>query len=212
MTAEHERLVIYGADFILTNLECIKPCRTIGRNICLNYYKLGHQLSLFFILFWLSIIKLVLFVPLLSAVFCNEKMNANTANLLSAVPQPPSSSSSQRKKNKGGKQQMTTKIRKNQRNDNNGTEEGDDGDDGDDNEDAGEAGGGITNANKSGFMKSNTAYGDGNSDSWLDEEEPDRHKNVMPNLYNDANDDDDDDNAPDVDDNNNNTKYFGDGA
>ena len=71
MSPDLKYLINQGAETVLA-FECIKPCRRIGKIILIQYYKSGHSLGVIFIIWLLSLIKLILFYPLLEAVCCSK--------------------------------------------------------------------------------------------------------------------------------------------
>merc|ERR1711991_150883 len=81
MSNDHNILVAYGADFIET-FECIKPCRTIGKNMLIQYYKIGHSLSIYAILWFLTLIKALCLFPIWASICCRESFNEQLNELL----------------------------------------------------------------------------------------------------------------------------------
>merc|ERR1719295_1079212 len=81
MSKDHNILVAHGADFVET-FECIKPCRVISKNILIQYYKLGHSLSVYLVLFLLTLFKTLLLFPIWSALCCGEAYTAQLDRLL----------------------------------------------------------------------------------------------------------------------------------
>eukprot|EP00483_Globobulimina_turgida_P002584 UN02588 len=82
MSNDHNILVAYGADFVET-FECIKPCRMIGKNMLIQYYKIGHSLSIYIVLFLFSLSKALLLFPIWSSICCRETYNQQLQELLS---------------------------------------------------------------------------------------------------------------------------------
>ena len=81
MSKDHNVLVAFGADFIIT-FECIKPCRMIGKNVLLQYYKIGHSLSVYFVLFLLTLIKALTLFPIWASICCKDYYNEQLTQLL----------------------------------------------------------------------------------------------------------------------------------
>lgn len=81
MSSDHNTLVVHGAEFVET-LECIKPCRESGKTMLIQYYKIGHSLSIYLVLFSLTVIKGLLLVPIWSAVCCQSAHQQQREQLL----------------------------------------------------------------------------------------------------------------------------------
>ena len=81
MSTDHNILVVHGAEFIET-FECIKPCRESGKTLLIQYYKIGHSLSIYLVLFLLTTVKALLLVPIWSALCCQEAHHRQREKLL----------------------------------------------------------------------------------------------------------------------------------
>merc|ERR1719242_250605 len=81
MITDHNILVIHGAEFMET-FECIKPCRESGKTLLIQYYKIGHSLSIYLVLFLLTVAKALLLVPIWSAMCCPRAHQQQREQLL----------------------------------------------------------------------------------------------------------------------------------
>mmetsp|Transcript_50656 Transcript_50656/g.80703 ORF Transcript_50656/g.80703 Transcript_50656/m.80703 type:complete len:231 (-) Transcript_50656:351-1043(-) len=82
MSQDHNTLVVHAADFVET-FECIKPCRMMGKNMLSQYYKIGHSLSVYGILWLITLLKAILLVPIWAAICCRQTLNEQMTEMLS---------------------------------------------------------------------------------------------------------------------------------
>lgn len=80
----HKALVIHGAECLLS-FECVKPCRKMGKLLLLQYYKLGHSLGVILILWIITLFKVILFIPIFTAIFCGGSHHEQLAALMKDV-------------------------------------------------------------------------------------------------------------------------------